>query len=315
MTLTKGLISAVLNWRVNTNYNGSDHNTIEFQVAQDIAVIPKVWVWHKANWPLFQDKLKSITYDIPNNITQDVCEDMLSKLYYTINKAMIKSIPRSKTKTIDKNNPWWTEEFKNERRSVNKAYKSMIRSPTQHNVNRYKNKHAEYKKKCNKARLWSWRGLQQDIGNISEMNMFRKIIQSTTKVSLGTLKTSNGDYTEPGENTIDFLSKVHFSKSTPLRATTKRGKIIKRNQVLEWDETYLTTNKIKEAIDGFKSKKSPGTDGIHPLVLQHLPPEAISYLETLYRICILLEYTPTKWKECKVVFIHTTQPNPGGPYP
>ena len=60
-------------------------------------------------------------------------------------------------------------------------------------------------------------------------------------------------------------------------------------------------------MDSFKSKKLPGTDGIHPLVLQHLPPETIKYLETLYRICILLGYTPTKWKECKVVFI----PKPG----
>ena len=121
---------------------------------------------------------------------------------FTYNKAMIKSIPRSKTKIIHKNNPCWNEEFKNERRNVNKAYKSMIRSPTQPNVNRYKNKHANYKKKCNKVRLWSWRGLQQDIGSISEMNMFRKIIQSTGKVSLGTHKTSNGDYTVPGENTM-----------------------------------------------------------------------------------------------------------------
>ena len=187
VTLTKGLISAVLDWKVNTNYNGSDHNTIEFHVKQDLAVIPKVWLWHKANWALFQEKMKTMTYNIPNNVINDVCEDMLTKLYRTIDGAMKKAIPRSKAKTVDRNNPWWNEEFKTERRNLNKAYKCMIRAPTQHNVNRYKSKHAEYKKKCEKARLWSWRDLQKDIGSISDMNMFRKIIQSTTKVTLGTL--------------------------------------------------------------------------------------------------------------------------------
>ena len=33
----------------------------------------------------------------------------------------------------------------------------------------------------------------------------------------------------------------------------------------------------------------------------------MKYLEVLYKICVLLAYTPTKWKECKVVFI----PKPG----
>ena len=73
---------------------------------------------------------------------------------------------------------------------------------------------------------------------------------------------------------------------------------------MEWDEAYLSITKIKEAIDSFKSKKSPGTDEIHPLILQHLP---IEYLNVLYRLCILLGYTPVKWKECRVVFI----PKPG----
>ena len=307
VTLSKELIGTVIDWRVNTDYNGSDHNTIEFHVKQDATVIPKVWAWHKANWSIFQDNMKAISFDIPNIITTDTCEDMLKKLYRTIGRAMKKAIPKSNTKTIDRNNLWWNEDFRNERRNFNKAYKLMIRSPTLHNVNRYKAKHTEYKKTCNKARLWSWRDLQQDMENLSDMNMFRKIIQGTTKVTLGTLKKGDGEYTIPGEETIEYLSKVHFTKATALRSTPKTGKTVTRNQVLDWDDSYITLDKIKEAIGSFKSKKSPGTDGIHPLVLQHLPIEAIKYLETLYRICILLGYTPTKWKECKVVFI----PKPG----
>ena len=84
---------------------------------------------------------------------------------------------------------------------MNKVYKSLIKSHTQSKVDRYKAKHAEYKKKCTKAKIWSWRDLQQNMGSISDMNMFPKIVQSTTKVSLETLQKGNGKYALPGEDT------------------------------------------------------------------------------------------------------------------
>ena len=69
VTLTKRLHSAVLGWRVNTDYNGSDHNTIEFNVQQDMMTIPKVWMWHKADWPAFKESMEKVTYELPRNIT------------------------------------------------------------------------------------------------------------------------------------------------------------------------------------------------------------------------------------------------------
>lgn len=56
VTLSKRLHSTITGWRVNTSYNGSHHNTIEFSAEQDNTVIPRVWVWHKANWELFRGK-------------------------------------------------------------------------------------------------------------------------------------------------------------------------------------------------------------------------------------------------------------------
>ena len=181
VTLTKRLSSEVVNWRVNTSYNGSDHNTIEFKVKQELISKPKVWLWHKADWNTFRTKMKSLTYKLPTNITNDTCEDMLDKFYKCLKRAMKKVIPRSKAKVVDRNNPWWTEQFNIDRRCLNKAYKAMTKHPTEANTNRYKRKHAKYKKKCNKARLWSWRDLQSNMGGISDMNMFRKIIQGLPK--------------------------------------------------------------------------------------------------------------------------------------
>ena len=231
ITLTKRLHSAILGWTVNTNYNGSDHNTIEFSVEQDCISIPKTWVWKRADWELFRTHLTGLKVNLPEVVTNDTREELLGRFYKQLNMAMQKSIPKSKTRVIDRNNPWWTEEFRSDRRNLNKLYKRMIKSPTLHNTNIYKSRHGEYKKKCNKARLWSWRDLQQDIGSTSDMNMLRKIVHCSSKVILGTLNKANGEYTVPGEDTIDYLSRIHFTKATPLRVTSKRGRTIRKQQV------------------------------------------------------------------------------------
>ena len=74
-----------------------------------------------------------------------------------------------------------------------------------------------------------------------------------------------------------------------------------------WDDNIITEKRVLEAFKSFKVKKSPGTDGIHPLILQQLPAETIAFITKLYKMCVLFGYTPTRRKECKIVFI----PKPG----
>lgn len=119
VTLTKRLHSAIQGWKVNTNYNGSDHNTIEFSADQDCISIPKTWVWHKADWELFRTLFKSIKAYLPEVITNDACEELTNRFYKHLNKAMQKAIPKSRTRTIDRNNPGWTEEFRTDRTLIN----------------------------------------------------------------------------------------------------------------------------------------------------------------------------------------------------
>ena len=67
--------------------------------------------------------------------------------------------------------------------------------------------------------------------------------------------------------------------------------------------TYVTGCPLRIGHPQHKIKKAPGTDGIHPLILQQLPAETLAYITKLYKRCVLLGYTPTRWKECKIVFI------------
>ena len=66
---------------------------------------------------------------------------------------------------------------------------------------------------------------------------------------------------------------------------------------------WIDTTKIKHALEGFEKKKSPGPDGLKPLIFEHLPNKFIEAVEVIYKTCIHLGYTPKAWKKTKVIFI------------
>jgi hypothetical protein len=66
---------------------------------------------------------------------------------------------------------------------------------------------------------------------------------------------------------------------------------------------WITAGRIQEAISGFGPNKTPGPDGIKPLVLQHLPEKALDKLVKVFNASMSLGYTPAIWRRSKVVFI------------
>ena len=75
------------------------------------------------------------------------------------------------------------------------------------------------------------------------------------------------------------------------------------NEINSWINAEL----IEKVFEGFKSKKSPGTDNLKPIVYKNLPESYIKILECIYKAMILLNFTPTIWKEADLKFI----PKPG----
>ena len=52
------------------------------------------------------------------------------------------------------------------------------------------------------------------------MNIFRKIVQGSEQVTLGTLTKENREQIKPGIDKIyKYLSQIHFNKATPLKPT------------------------------------------------------------------------------------------------
>ena len=90
---------------------------------------------------------------------------------------------------------------------------------------------------------------------------------------------------------------------------SKQHNIIQIKKVHDWRPDWITISKLQLAFKGFHSKKSPGPDGIRPVVLKHFPVNMLQITLRLYKLSMLLSFTPSRWKDCKIIFI----PKPGKP--
>ena len=135
------------------------------------------------------------------------------------------------------------------------------------------------------------------------INKLRKILEINAKNTLGILNKGDGTVTEPGTDTLKFLLNTHFPAVTETLETEYTEYKISTETVHELQETWLTTTQLRKVFNIFKNKKSPGPDGLRPIVLKQLTENKLSELIFLYKATLLLSFTPTKWKESLVIWL------------
>ena len=68
---------SVKNWQISQEYNGSDHNSIEFELDKEKIIVEEQYQYHKADWNLFANELRNDNIKIPNEITERRLEKCL----------------------------------------------------------------------------------------------------------------------------------------------------------------------------------------------------------------------------------------------
>ena len=175
VTLTKNLSVSVREWEVDTSYNGSDHNTILFNLETDIQKQEKQYIMHLTDWTVFEEHLNTNSIRIPNQITERRLEKCLDSFYTSVNKALDKSTPKKYPKPRDKNNPWWTKDFTVQRRALNSLYRA--RHNNEDTWHTYKVAEKEYRKACLKAKNNDWKDFLRNQDSIESINKLRKILE------------------------------------------------------------------------------------------------------------------------------------------
>ena len=118
VTLTARLSVTVKNWRVSTNPNFSDHNTIKYKLNIEQEDIPPTRKWVKMDWNEFRHSLTAENIRIMDSMMTGRLEKCLDQWYTQIENAIDKHCPKRKNKAKDLNNPWWSSKLQNQRKEI-----------------------------------------------------------------------------------------------------------------------------------------------------------------------------------------------------
>lgn len=167
----------------------------------------------------------------------------------------------------------------------------------------------QYKKEIRRRKRKLWRKYKIDLEDPKAAAKYVKIVQGVSTHDVSTFKKMNGTYTLPGMETADFLLDSHFPEASPIRSVRHQHVARSSREIEELCEEWITPDLVIGALRKFKAKKSPGPDGLKPVIFPYLSKTVVATITFLYKACIALHYTPIKWRESKVIFI----PKPGKP--
>ena len=288
---------AVGNWRVSDKRSFSDHNWILFDInmqSQERLCYrnPKRTDWTKFN-RILQSKLSR-----GPEITASSAglERSVGSLEKAIDVAFKGSCPQTRAKKSYP--PWWSKELselrRETRRTFNDSYSSKSWQP-------YREKLRAYKKAISAAKRNSWKEFTQSIDNTRDTARLSKIL-AKGHVNPAYVKRDDGSWSESSEESLDILFNTHFPgcKEAPLSVDVASSPPL---SLSERGNDIITPERLAWAIGSFSPYKSPGFDGIMPIMLQKGQDVIIPWLVVIYRLCLSLNYVPHSWRRVKVVFI------------
>ena len=145
-------------------------------------------------------------------------------------------------------------------------YKTLKTSPS---LKRYKKLHKEYNKKCRQAKLKAEKDFLAHLDQISSVSKMYKSVNNT-EIPISVMKKSNSEETKPGTETLKHLYDTHFPKHTPHQFTRyDNSKTVKLDDLWNIHKDTVSLEKVRRALKGFNSKKSPGPDDFKPIIFKH----------------------------------------------
>lgn len=291
------------NWQVSSEPSMSDHRIIRF----DLGIIPKVTTSsrnpRKTNWSNYTNFLEENLNSIKSNYTASTpaeLEQWVLEVNNSITNAFENSCPQRQANT-KKEVPWWNQDLALLRTKTRKLFNTAKRNG---NWEEYKKTLTLYNIEIRKAKRKNFQEFCASIESTTEAARIYKAFGADFKYNHVNLRKANGEYTENEDERTQLLLKTHFPGSieqvtmNPLDGNKKPTK-----EDWKMARTICTHNRVVWAISNLQPYKSPGIDGIIPILLQKGLQVLTTHLIGIFRSSLAMGYIPIPWRRAKVVFI------------
>ena len=220
VSLTRGLTAQVQNWRVDREYNASDHNTIRFEVATTKPEPQLVRPWGKADWRKFSSLLSKADYGVPRDMSMKKLDKLVEKVYKLLKEALDEACPLTKVTPRAGKSHWANEKHDEGKAKVNKLYKKAKSSRNAGDWEVYKQADKDFKRMCKNDKNKAWRKYKESIQSEKEMAQLAKASQWEERKDINVLTKPDGTSTDPGAETINMLTTTHFPAATDTKHVT-----------------------------------------------------------------------------------------------
>ena len=307
MTLVSGNIEQdIEEWKVNTEHAHSDHRQIEFKLKlkkkQRSSPYRNI---RRTDWEEYKIKVKEQLMH-----TQVEERPNIDNKAAAIRELMTQAIDVSCPLTWKNNNKnrtkWWTKELTELKRKAARLKLAYRRNNTEENKIDSKEAEKEYRRLMNKTRFEAWKRFCEEMEDKSAIAKLQSIMKKGKVNQIGTLRRADGTYTSTAQETLEELLHTLFPddmEDTREEINLNIGNSLTEEQIIE----MVNATTVRAAMSSFKPYKSPGEDGIHPILIQKAIKQIEPYLTTLYRESIRRGRPATSWLRIKAVFI----PKPG----
>ena len=296
----------VHDWKVSNEEMLSDHRPITFTLNFEPHSEPEGFQCiKKTHWGIFNSELEKQIQFFANS------EDLDSKveqLNIAIKLAYDKSCPVIYKKGNNTDLPWWNndlEKMKKTRARLKRRYHNERNEENRVLLNEAK---ATYRKAMNKARREQWENYCENMEKIGVVARIHKVMKNGKMAEIGTLRKDNGEYTSNETETLEEL----FTKLLPTLQNNDNsgmdiGNIPNLGLTDEIIDKIVNPTTLEAALAAFDPYKSPGFDGIYPVMLQKSLVTLGAYIIEIFKLSLKTGKLAKQWLKVKTVFI----PKPG----
>jgi hypothetical protein len=179
------------------------------------------------------------------------------------------------------------------------------------NWTNYKKTLTDYNKALRQAKRESWRRHCEEIEKAPDCARLQRIPSKDGQIAVSYLQLQNGEYTTTVNWTLEELLRVYFPGSETILESSGGWEVLElefpkwKGSWEDWvvSRRIISYNKLKLAVFLFQPYKSPGIDGIMPIMLQQGFELLVGKLLILLRVSLALGYIPMSWRHIRVVFI------------
>jgi hypothetical protein len=133
------------------------------------------------------------------------------------------------------------------------------------------------------------------------MAKLSKILKSKSSNKLVLVRKPDGLLSTLPEMSLETMMSEHFPGSIVTDNPTVPPQ--RDDKVLVEPVSWITPQRTWAAINSFGPHKACGPNKLKPVVLQHLPREAVEALSNIFTAAIQLGYVPARWRISDVIFI------------